>query len=377
MIPGDVASRLQTQVTADTSLRPAAPAKEINDRLSDLVVGQRVMAQIQAALPNGTYRALINQRDVTLALPFSARSGDSLELLVTESEGKKALAVVSHNEAQTGKTGGESVSATLSRTGQFIAQLLGNGKNTEDRTSALSLNGNKPIASAPPQTANDILPSLKQALSESGMFYESHQAKWVDGQFTKEALLREPQGKLSPPLSMTQPLPKAPGPSQIPGTAPLQQSSTPPTTQEADARQGNGPTGSPVATSNHPVSPQTQGVVQQQLEALATQHFAWQGQIWPGQEMRWEIEEENRHRSQSDEDIKEHWKTRLNLRLPTLGGVNAQIQLRGDQLILSINVDSPQTRTLMLGESEALRRQMLDAGLVVTSLGIEDDSVTS
>ena len=90
-------------------------------------------------------------------------------------------------------------------------------------------------------------------------------------------------------------------------------------------------------------------VVQQQLEALATQHFAWQGQIWPGQEMRWEIEEENRHRSQSDEDIKEHWKTRLNLRLPTLGGVNAQIQLRGDQLILSINVDSPQTRTLMLG----------------------------
>ena len=91
MIPADVASRLQ--VSADAAQRPVAPAQEIADKLPGLVAGQKVMAQIQSLLPNGTYRAMINQRSITLALPFSAKSGDSLELLVTDSNGKLALAV--------------------------------------------------------------------------------------------------------------------------------------------------------------------------------------------------------------------------------------------------------------------------------------------
>ena len=34
---------------------------------------------------------------------------------------------------------------------------------------------------------------------------------------------------------------------------------------------------------------QALAVVQQQLEAFATQNFAWQGQVWPGQQMDWEF----------------------------------------------------------------------------------------
>ena len=60
MIPADLASRMQ--VSADTTLRPVAPTQEISDKLSGLSAGQRVMAEIQAMLPNGTYRAMINQR---------------------------------------------------------------------------------------------------------------------------------------------------------------------------------------------------------------------------------------------------------------------------------------------------------------------------
>ena len=89
MIPSDVASRLQ--VSADAASRPVAQTQEIADKLSGLVAGQKVMAEIQAMLPNGTYRAMINQRSITLALPFSAKSGDSLELQVTENDGKLAL----------------------------------------------------------------------------------------------------------------------------------------------------------------------------------------------------------------------------------------------------------------------------------------------
>lgn len=379
MIPADVASRLQTQVTADTSLRPAAPVKDVSDRLSDLVAGQRVMAQIQAVLPNGTYRALINQRDVTLALPFSARSGDSLELLVTESDGKKALAVVSHREAQSGKTTGESVSATFSRTGQFIAQLLGDGTKTAERLTLPLLNGNKPISNAPPQSASDILPMLKQALSESGLFYESHQSKWVEGQYSKEALLREPQGKLSSaPATQPSPAPGQPD-AAVRANMPMHPSPNQAASTFVEMDTTRSPAKEPTQTQSTQqfIAPQTQGIVQHQLEALATQHFAWQGQVWPGQEMRWEIEEDGKGRGQDSEEATERWQTRLNLRLPTLGGVNAQIQLRGDQIILAISVDNPETSTLMQRESENLRRQMLNAGLLIASLGIDDESTSS
>ena len=150
MIPADVASRLQ--VSADAAQRPVAPAQEIADKLPGLVAGQKVMAQIQSLLPNGTYRAMINQRSITLALPFSAKSGDALELQVTEANGKLALAVLSRPGAEGAQTPG--TATTLSRTGQLINNLFtgsrqaqGSGGNTP--APALPLNGNQPISAGP------------------------------------------------------------------------------------------------------------------------------------------------------------------------------------------------------------------------------------
>ena len=155
MIPSDVASRLQ--VSADAASRPVAQTQEIADKLSGLVAGQKVMAEIQAMLPNGTYRAMINQRSITLALPFSAKSGDSLELQVTENDGKLALAVLSRPDGSTGKSGTESVSATLSRTGQLISNLFAGTSRAQGRDApAVPLNGNQPIASTPPSSAQEI-----------------------------------------------------------------------------------------------------------------------------------------------------------------------------------------------------------------------------
>ena len=58
-----------------------------------------------------------------------------------------------------------------------------------------------------------------------------------------------------------------------------------------------GPTPSPDSPLSQTIAPQLQGLVQQQLEALATQSFSWQGQIWPGQDMQWEIDENAGRRS--------------------------------------------------------------------------------
>ncbi len=363
MIPPDVASRLQA--SADVALRPVAPTQELTDKLSGLVAGQKVMAEIQAMLPNGTYRAVINQRNITLALPFSAKSGDSLELLVTESNGKIALAVVSH---QDGKAAKEAVSTTLSRTAQFISQLFSRQEGSKEGAKALMLNGNQPIAQAPPNSAHEILPLLKQAITQSGMFYESHQAEWVEGRFPKNALLQEPQGKLSAPEAFA-PASTSTATSLTQAPPSAFSSAEPHASTRVASEAGQ------TSTSSQLIAPQTHPIVQQQLDALATQNFVWLGQAWPGQNVRWEIEEEGNRHEANDEATEESWRTRLSLELPSLGGVDAQIRLQGDQVILSINVNNSDTRVLMQTESDSLHRQLQDAGLMLTAISIAQQDV--
>ena len=326
-------------------------------------------------LPNGTYRAMINQRSITLALPFSAKSGDSLELQVTENDGKLALAVLSRPDGA--KAGNESVSATLSRTGQLISNLFsGTNRAQNSGTPSVPLNGNQPIAGAPPNSAQDLLPLLKQAITQSGMFYESHQAEWVEGRLPKAALLQEPQGKLSLPAAFASALAEDQGAAQgqpkvnIGEPAVAARLTTEAAQTQSSTVEGSKSAVAQSQTQGQVVAPQTQPLVQQQLEALATQNFSWQGQVWPGQEMRWEIDEEAARQGQDGEDTAPKWSTRLHLALPNLGEIDAQIRLEGNSITLSMSADSAETRTLMRVSGLALRNQLDEAGLTLASMGV-------
>ena len=379
MIPADTANR--SQANADISLRPVAPTQEITDKIPGLSIGQRIMAQIQALLPNGTYRALVNQRNVTLALPFAAKSGDTLELQVTQSDGKLTLAVLAHRSPENATK--ESASATLSRAGQFIGELFSKSKGTDGETKALMLNGNRPISEAPPRGASDILPLLKEAITRSGMFYESHQAQWVAGRFTKTSLLQEPQGTLSTPAAFQKTAEsnastqsaiaqaKAPYPQQNASEARLD---SPSTKNITTSQQKTGTEPGLTQTTGPLVATQIQSLVHQQLAALANQHFVWQGQIWPGQDMRLEIEEEAKHRQQDEEDSSNSWSTRLNLTFPHLGGIDARIALQGNEIALSIKLANDHSLSTVRANSDQLRQQFHDAGLSIASIGISTQS---
>jgi len=373
MIPADVASRLQ--VSADTTLRPVAPVQEISDKLSGLVAGQKVMAEVQTLLPNGTYRALINQRNITLALPFSAKSGDSLELLVTESDGKLALAVLSRPDSEGDKSAASTTSTTLSRTGQLISSLLSGSRDAKGGATALALNGNQPLAGSPPSSAQDLAPMLKQAITQSGMFYEAHQAEWVEGRLAKAELLQEPQGKLSSPEAFATTTGEATSATNL--KASVETAAAPRLAADAtqtpgtsiDASKSNSGSQA-VQNQTQTVAPQAQPIVQQQLDALATQNFSWQGQVWPGQDMRWEIDEDAAQNGQDEDETASKWTTRLHLTLPNLGEVDAQVRLNGNQITLVMSAGSEETRALMRAASFDLRSQLDDAGLTLASMGV-------
>ena len=162
MIPADVASRLRLVVSDQpVPTQPIEAAQKLTDVLSNLVPGQRVMANILALLPNGTYRAVVAQRDVTLALPFSAKPGDTLELEVTESDGKLTLAFVANRSEGNGDVGTDSVATSLSQTGKLIGDLIGNVDDPSKKANPAPLNGNLPLVDDFPMRGADLAPVLK------------------------------------------------------------------------------------------------------------------------------------------------------------------------------------------------------------------------
>jgi hypothetical protein len=212
-----------------------------------------------------------------------------------------------------------------------------------------------------PKAATDLVPILKQALTQSGMFYEAHQARWVAGELPTEALKQEPQGKTPVPQSVA----------IINDTTVAKPGSPAVQAEQAAATTTNAPvaaTRSEPASTN-PVPRELAPLVQQQLDGLATQNFAWQGQIWPGQQMRWEIgENPEDSRSGGDGPI-QRWQTRLKLSLPMLGDIDVALNLRaGGDVSIKVTADSDSGESRLRDGAQDLRAQLDAAGLHLTDL---------
>lgn len=188
MIPGDLASKLRQ--LSESVVQPLAVIHKLPPNLPEFVAGQQFTAQIQNPLPDGSYQALVAGKMVTLALPHSVKSGDVLELIVTgqKDESVTARLATPHTAATE-----ETAQSTLSQTGRLISQLL-TGKLSAQQTPSLA----KGEALLPESTANNpqqLASKLQQAVTHSGVFYESHVKAWAEGRMPLATLLNEPQAQ--------------------------------------------------------------------------------------------------------------------------------------------------------------------------------------
>ncbi|GHU10697.1 hypothetical protein FACS1894185_2650 [Betaproteobacteria bacterium] len=410
MIPADViATTLKLPTELLTRPSAATPAQRLpSDVLNEFKPGQRLMATIQSLLPNGVYRAELAGRELTLALPFAAQAGEQLELEVVEQNGKATLAVVAERAGQASARGeGEansSVATRLTVTGRLISELLGSlDKDGGKRPQPALLNNAQPVVGRLPADAADLAPALKAALVKSGMFYEAHQASWVAGKTTLATLLAEPQGRLSPaahmPLQQTTAGMASGTGTMAAGTAAATGGAGNVATQANALLQGSVAAQSNAATSNvasnaatnmatnmatsgmaesgalrvsmgQVIAQELAPLVQQQLEALATNTYVWQGQVWPGQNMDWEIVEEDGGREQS-ENTAPNWTTRLRLTLPHLGSVDATLRLIGGKEIdIKLRAENPATRALLNAANGPLQQQFVTAGLKLSAFAV-------
>ncbi|MHB1591920.1 MAG: flagellar hook-length control protein FliK, partial [Sulfuricella sp.] len=191
--------------------------------------------------------------------------------------------------------------------------------------------------------------SLRNTLSQSGLFYESHQAQWVAGERRLTDLLQEPQGKLS---------------ALNPGVGAEISQKNAPVSMQSDGLVAQ-------SASRMPVHAEAVALVQQQLQTLDSRQLVWQGQVWQGQPMEWRVEERSaREGGQGDEEMP-HWQTSLRLQLPRLGDVQATLAFIPQGLRIDLKAADAATAEAMRGAQDKLRSSMEASGLHVLAMSVE------
>lgn len=314
---------------------PGAPAP------SRLEPGQLAKGTVLERLPDGRFQVRVGNDTFDMALPKGMRAGTELQLLTVTDKPQPTFVMAPAEGA------GSAALAGQAKWLSFVSRLA----------SAPPPSPPPPLL-VPTETEGSPLSSgladrLKETVSRGGLFYESHVAEWSAGKGKLETLLHEPQGKLALARTAGGTLPLPTSDEHLPAESAAKFATaiaSPPSSQ---------------APAQELADPQTFPLVRQQLALLQSGQFVWQGEAWPGQEMKWEIEERD---AEPDEPMARRWSTMVSLDLPNLGKVQADLVLKGGRLSVMVTTQDPETAELMRTSQQKLREGLFTAGIPLTDL---------
>jgi hypothetical protein len=372
MLPGDSLSLSQIAPTAPTrGVAPIAdPRQQAFQRALSGQVGQSMRAEVLAQLSDGSFVVRVNDLAARMQLPAGAQPGTQVPLTLVALtprptfqvqtgqggaafaeagpplpegatpqsaplallEGKDAAALMRTATLLAGARsmgalpGGaaDGANASISRAGQLLGDVIAAARNADVQASAAI--GRTPLLGAPSGDADALARALQNGLDKSGLFYESHVAEWADGARLRSDLAAEPQAR---------------------GMA-------------------------------APTDPNTAQLINLQLNAQEQGRVAWQGQLWPGQDLHWTIEKdapEGRNSNgngdrDGDGDAGGTWQSSLRLRFGALGEVAAHVVLAGDQLHIRLDTASAAVGTQLDAGRARLATALEAAGLPLSTLAI-------
>ncbi len=373
MAVNDVLSQLQALIQG-TSGRLISVTDQPKETFP-FVPGERYTARVEQQLANGRFLVFIRDQTLDLNLPRNTQPGQTVDLRFVAREPRLTFVLAEEPTAGRHSTpvnlsdGSRYLNALLDRVRDLALRQMEGASAGAPRVAAggggpagpgapqvqtTPLQHAKPLVEGALPPATQFAALLREAVTRSGLFYESHQAAWVAGERSLADLLREPQGRLSQPQAFAA-------------------SGVPP--EEAIAR------GDPHAVPRgaeallkaadgaaEPVHPHTAPIVQQQLDALDYRQIVWQGLLWPGQAMRWEIEE--REARGEDGEAQREWQTRLDLQLPQLGEVGATLRLTPQGVRIEIEAVLPDSVAQLRAAAPALVERLEQADLKVAQLQV-------
>ena len=422
MLPVNLLNALKEYAVASqkTPLPPAAAADAAVKTGPQLEVGQKVQGLVQTLVASNVFKVSVMGQLVQMELPPTVQSGDSVALKVISLQPRLTFSMVNTEKPTTSP---EQLGVT--------ARMLSSFSQQAPEKASVRAPQSTPLweTQQPPETAQ-LAGTLQKALSNSGLFYESHQAQWLGGERTTAQLMQEPQNltheqaravtmgspenKLTA-LNMAASIVSNGNVNEKSGATESEKSGATEKTVVTDNTAGSNThsatekaisqddavnkikttnenanasieikntthtaSAAQINTSSTPegrslgIPDHLQPLVQQQLNALETNQMMWQGNIWPGQEMQWEVHE-HASRNPAEEGARQ-WVTQIQLDLPNLGAVEATLRLNSAGLSLSLNASTPGTRTILGSASSKLASALSDAGISVLSTQVTNES---
>jgi hypothetical protein len=327
MVPAQALSRvLAVQPVLDAVERDQAAPRAAFDHLT---IGQLVTGIVKSQ-SKGTTLVTIDGQTVAMRLPRTVQTGETLKLSFA---GRMPQPVFMLDAPEPEAVDGPQ----LSQTSRMLSEIM---QRVPERTLP-TLTPAAPLLAQPPADTAELALALRTALVRSGLFYESHLANWAVGQDSLDGLMREPQNRLA-------------------GEAVLSL-----TTDATSGRQAN-----PLHT-----------LLTQQLQVLESPHFAWRGDVWPGQTMEWQL----RRETDLPDDQASHaanqnaeaagWESHLKLTLPQLGVLDVHIRLDAHQAFsIRMTPVQPEVAPLLQRNQARLAERLTAAGCTLHAVTVAHDA---
>lgn len=324
-------------VTLIHALSPTSPLGEIKDellhRLTQISLGQQLVANVQSRLSDGSFIVKLADTVAKMNLPASTEVGAKLNLTLIGKEPRPTFVISPSAENIT--SGINSTPTEISNTAHLISTLLQNSSNLSP---AMIVAKNNTVLMNQTSQPQAVAHTLQQAISQSGVFYESHLANWASGHMSVTLLMQEPQAQLSPRLENS-------SPAEIPKT-----------------------TNKQTELSNNPT---LQQLVNTQLQTLEQNHITWQGNAWPGQAMQWEISQDTPQHNQQRTSAESTWHSDVKFELPALGNITATLRLTGTHLNVQIQAENPDSANKLQANTTLLVNALAAAGIPIDTVLIK------
>lgn len=334
-----------TKVSAETGT-----PENRSGSLQNLVPGQEVQGEVLARLSDKVYLVKIAGDIYRTELPEPTQTGTNLTLTFRTREPRPEFSLQSNRS--------EASPVRLSPTTASLIEAL---KVTAAQTSTQSIKSLEPLLTSPPANTLALAASLRDALSFSGHFYESHLLQWFLGERLFEDIQKESRIRLA---SLTKKK-----------TETISNENTSEGLELVAEKKGL----LALALENDELpdirkhgaalpDALNSALLREQVETLLSGIFHWQGSVWQDQKMEWEVEKKD---SESDHESERSWRTTLRLSLPNLGEVSATLTFSDAGISGKITTDSTAAKNEMQRELKCLEERMAGSGLTLKTMAIE------
>jgi flagellar hook-length control protein FliK len=307
----------QKQVLPILAKATVAPTTEVQQRASSLLQlnpGQQVKAEIIANLPNNLYLARIAGDLYKIEIPLNVQPGETMEMTFVSADPRITFQLYRPE-------GGETVQ--FSSMGKWLSGVI---KDTPPPA-----NLQQTLLDSPAQGSTLLAARLRAAMTQNGLFYESHLAQWAAGELQLEEILKEPQGKLSRAVS------------------------------------GDASDGTKEQLSAGYADSRTLPLIKEQLLLLNSGVLSWKGEAWPGQGMELAVTA----RDGGDEEA--GVEATLSLDLAHLGGVGAKLHFGPEGFFVDFVCERPGVSDLLRKGGDELRAALVSSGLHLTRMAVKDE----